>query len=63
MHQLPQLRSRMQSATITPVRLKCYPHLFARSQYYVTGNLTDSLYTEDCLFKDPTTTVKGTGHR
>ncbi|EKX45546.1 hypothetical protein GUITHDRAFT_71148 [Guillardia theta CCMP2712] len=31
----------------------------ARSQYYVTGNLTRSIYRDDCRFKDPTTDVRG----
>jgi hypothetical protein len=31
----------------------------AAGQYYVTGNLTSSLYDPDCTFKDPTTNVKG----
>ncbi|WIA33788.1 hypothetical protein OEZ86_006901 [Tetradesmus obliquus] len=32
---------------------------FSEGQYYVTGNLTSSLYDPDCTFKDPTTNVKG----
>jgi hypothetical protein len=31
----------------------------AAGQYYVTGNLTSSLYDPNCTFKDPTTNVKG----
>ncbi|CAM9815474.1 unnamed protein product, partial [Hapterophycus canaliculatus] len=29
----------------------------SRRRYYVTGNLTPSLYRPDCLFTDPTTRV------
>jgi hypothetical protein len=32
---------------------------FSERQYYVTGNLTKSLYDINCIFKDPTTNVKG----
>ncbi|KAF6258407.1 hypothetical protein COO60DRAFT_1127701 [Scenedesmus sp. NREL 46B-D3] len=32
---------------------------FSDGQYYVTGNLTSSLYDPNCTFKDPTTNVKG----
>ena len=31
----------------------------ALRQYYVTGNLTRSIYRDDCRFKDPTTDVRG----
>lgn len=26
---------------------------------YITGKLTPSIYTKDCVFKDPTTRVQG----
>jgi len=26
---------------------------------YVTGNLTPSIFTKDCVFQDPTTRVQG----
>lgn len=29
----------------------------SQGQYYVTGKLTDAVYAEDCIFKDPTTNV------
>jgi hypothetical protein len=32
---------------------------FVTGQYYVTGQLTPALYEPDCLFTDPTTSVKG----
>ena len=32
---------------------------FVQNQYYVTGKLSPEVYTTDCLFRDPTTTVKG----
>ncbi|KAF5829941.1 hypothetical protein DUNSADRAFT_15297 [Dunaliella salina] len=32
---------------------------FVKNQYYVTGNINADLYTDDCTFKDPTTTVRG----
>lgn len=32
---------------------------FVLKQYYVTADLTRSLYSPDCLFVDPTTTVQG----
>ena len=32
---------------------------FVQNQYYVTGKLSPEVYTADCLFRDPTTTVKG----
>eukprot|EP00882_Tetradesmus_deserticola_P019053 GHRQ01020498.1.p1 GENE.GHRQ01020498.1~~GHRQ01020498.1.p1 ORF type:complete len:205 (+),score=42.52 GHRQ01020498.1:143-757(+) len=35
---------------------------FSQGQYYVTGNLTSSLYDPNCTFKDPTTNVKGEQH-
>lgn len=32
---------------------------FVQGQYYVTGKLSPEVYTSDCVFKDPTTIVKG----
>lgn len=32
---------------------------FVQGQYYVTGKLSPEVYSSDCVFKDPTTTVKG----
>lgn len=34
-------------------------HDFQHNQYYVTGNLTPSVFTKDCVFVDPTTRVRG----
>lgn len=32
---------------------------FVARQYFVTGNMTRSLYADDCRFRDPTTDVRG----
>lgn len=32
---------------------------FVQNQYYVTGKLSPQVYASDCVFKDPTTNVKG----
>ena len=32
---------------------------FQQKQYYVTGNLSPELFTDDCLFTDPTIKVNG----
>ncbi|CEL99516.1 unnamed protein product [Vitrella brassicaformis CCMP3155] len=32
---------------------------FLQGQYYVTGDLTPSIYAKDCIFIDPTVTVQG----
>ena len=34
-------------------------HDFQDSQYYITGRLTPDIFAPDCVFKDPTTNVKG----
>ncbi|KAK9836057.1 hypothetical protein WJX84_000428 [Apatococcus fuscideae] len=34
-------------------------HDFQDSQYYITGRLTREIFASDCVFKDPTTNVKG----
>lgn len=34
-------------------------HDFQDSQYYITGRLTQDIFASDCVFKDPTTNVKG----
>ncbi len=34
-------------------------HDFQESQYYITGRLTKDIFASDCVFKDPTTNVKG----
>ena len=32
---------------------------FVERQYYVTGQLSSSIFSNDCLFNDPTTSVRG----
>ncbi|KAK9821722.1 hypothetical protein WJX81_003957 [Elliptochloris bilobata] len=32
---------------------------FQDRQYYITGQITFSVFSDDCVFKDPTTKVKG----
>ena len=34
-------------------------HDFQTGQYYITGNLTQSVFADDCVFQDPTTRVHG----
>ncbi|CAN0523486.1 unnamed protein product, partial [Ectocarpus sp. 8 AP-2014] len=41
---------------VSPLRTAGVQHIHVR--YYVTGDLTPSLYRPDCLFTDPTTRVE-----